>query len=67
MEKELKKIAGVDKVEIELKKGLAYISTPIEQKPTRENLENIIKNAGFTPGNITFLDTPFRSLKVNND
>jgi len=39
MEKELKKVAGVYSVDIELKEGLAYISTPIHQKPTKENLK----------------------------
>ena len=59
MEKELKKVAGVDNVEIELKKGLAYISTPISQKPTKKSLEKIIANAGFTVGKIEFSGEPF--------
>ncbi len=59
MEKELKKVAGVDHVEIELKKGLAYISTPIDQKPTKESLEKIIIDGGFTAGKIEFDDHPF--------
>jgi len=64
MEKELKKVAGVDKVEIELKKGLAYISTPINQKPTKEALEKIIIDAGFTIGEIEFSDKPFKIVKA---
>lgn len=49
MEKELRQVTVVDKVEIELKKGLAYISTPISQKPTKESLEKIISfNLKFT-------------------
>lgn len=59
MEKELKKVAGVDDVEIELKAGLAYISTPIEQKPTKERLEKIITDAGFTVGKIEYTNKPF--------
>ncbi len=59
MEKELKKVAGVDDVVIELKEGLAFISTPIDQKPEKENLSLIIQNAGFTPGEIVFSDQPF--------
>ncbi len=59
MEKELKKVAGVDNVEIELKKGLAYISTPISQKPTKKSLEKIIANASFTVGKIEFSGEPF--------
>jgi len=59
MEKELKKVAGVDNVEIELKAGLAYISTPISQKPTKESLEKIITDAGFTVGKIEYSNKPF--------
>ena len=63
MEKELKKVAGVENVEIELKEGLAYISTPINQKPSKESLEKIIVDAGFTIGEIEFSTSPFRSKK----
>ena len=59
MEKELKKVSGVDKVDIELKTGLAYISTPIAQKPSPESLKKIIKDAGFTPGDIAYSQKPF--------
>ena len=60
MEKELKKVAGVEDVEIEFKRGLAYISTPIDQKPTKKSLEEIITNGGFTVKRIVFSDTPFK-------
>lgn len=63
MEKELLKVAGVDKVDIELKEGLAYISTPVAQKPTKENLSQIITEAGFTAGAIEFQETPFPENK----
>lgn len=63
MEKELKKVAGVDNVEIELEEGLAYISTPISQKPLKEALTFIITNAGFTVGNIEYRDKPFVDKK----
>ncbi len=59
MEKELKKISGVDSVDIELKEGLAYISTPLAQKPTEEALKKIIEEAGFTPGFITYSEHEF--------
>jgi len=59
MEKELKKVAGVENVEIELKEGLAYISTPMKQKPSKESLEKIIVDGGFTVGKIEFSDEPF--------
>jgi len=64
MEKELKKVAGVDNVEIELKEGLAYISTPVSQKPTKESLEKIIVDGGFTVGKIEFSDKPFKRTET---
>ena len=59
MEKELLKVAGVEHVDIELKKGLAFISTPISQKPLKNDLKKTIEDAGFTAGEIEFKLTPF--------
>jgi len=59
MEKKLKEVSGVDNVEIELKEGLAYISTPIDQKPLETLLKHIITNAGFTVGVIEYSNKPF--------
>jgi len=63
MEKELKNISGVDKVTIELKEGFAYISTPNQQKPSKESLEKIINDAGFTFGLIEYKESPFKELE----
>jgi copper chaperone CopZ len=59
MEKELKKVSGVDSVKIQLKEGLAYISTLKKQEPLKESLALIVKNAGFTPGKIEYSNKPF--------
>ncbi|MCF6213947.1 MAG: heavy-metal-associated domain-containing protein [Flavobacteriaceae bacterium] len=59
MEKQLKKVSGVDNVKIQLKEGLAYIATLKKQKPLKESLALIITNAGFTPGKIEYSDKPF--------
>lgn len=59
MEKAFRKISGIKNVDIELKEGLAYIDTPVEQKPTKKELRKIIIDAGFTPGEIIFSETPF--------
>jgi copper chaperone CopZ len=59
MEKKLKEVSGVDNVEIELKEGLAYISTPIDQKPLETLLKHIITDAGFTVGVIEYSNKPF--------
>ena len=66
MEKELKKVTGVKHVEIVLKEGFIYISTPINQKPSKESLEKIIVDGGFTVGKIEFSDTPFK-IKETKD
>ena len=59
MENELKKVSGVDDVKIQLKEGMAYISTLKKQEPLKENLALIVKNAGFTPGKIEYSNKPF--------
>jgi len=65
MEKKLIKISGVDSVQIDFKTGLAYFSTPIKQKPTKEELSKIITNAGFTVGEIQFSSEPFKAENEN--
>jgi copper chaperone CopZ len=67
MEKEFKKVSGVENVEIVLKAGLAYITTPIEQKPTKKSIEKIITDAGFTVGKIEYSDKPYIIKEVTND
>ncbi|PHQ56617.1 MAG: hypothetical protein COC16_02825 [Lutibacter sp.] len=59
MEKELRKVFGVYNVKIELEAGLAFISTPIQQKPTKESIQKIIMDAGFTVGDIEYSTKPF--------
>ena len=60
MEKDLSKLAGVKHVDIQLKEGLAFLSVPTAQKPTREQIEAVIVDGGFTPGEIVFRSTPFK-------
>ena len=59
MAKDLEEIAGVDKVDLSFEEGIAYLSTPVAQKPTKEELFQIVLKAGFTPGEITFSEKPF--------
>jgi len=63
MEKELKKVTGVDNVVIELEEGMIYISTPKSKKPEEKNLSLTIKNAGFTPGSIEYSKKPFKRVE----
>jgi len=63
LEKKLKKIAGSKDVFIQLEEGEATMSVPKDQKPTEEELRKIVKDAGFTPKEITFSKTPFKTKK----
>ncbi len=60
MEQDLLKVAGVDKVDIQLKEGLALLSTPKDQKPSKKELAQVIENGGFTVGKIEYSNKPFK-------
>lgn len=61
MEKKLKEVAGSKDVYIKLSEGEATMNVPKGKEPTKEDLETIIKNAGFTPREITFSDKAMNS------
>lgn len=63
MEKELKRISGVENVEIHLEEGLAYMALPAVQVPSEEDLGRIVTDAGFTLKRIEFGKEPF--IKVS--
>jgi len=64
LEKKLKKVTGSKDVIIELTEGEATLNVPKDQQPAKEELETIVKDAGFTPREISFSDKPF---KTNED
>jgi len=64
LEKKLKETEGVKAIEINVEKGLVFMSVPNNQKPAKEKLEKIVTDAGFTPSNIIFSEKPF---KLKND
>lgn len=39
------------------------MNVPKDQQPTEEELQKIVKDAGFTPKEITFSKTPFKTKK----
>ncbi|BAO55249.1 heavy-metal-associated domain-containing protein [Nonlabens marinus] len=55
--------AGSKDVLIELEEGEATMSVSKDQQPTEEELQKIVKDAGFTPKEITFSSTPFKMKK----
>ena len=63
LEKKLKKVSGSEDIFIALTVGEATMSVPKDQKPTEEELRKIVKDAGFTPREISFSETPFKTKK----
>ena len=61
LEKKLKKVTGSKDIIIELTAGEATLNVPKDEQPTKEELETIVKDAGFTPREITFSDNPFKT------
>ena len=54
LEKKLKQLPGVEKVTIKIHEGKADIEVAKGQKVTQEQIEQAVKEAGFTPGKIEF-------------
>jgi copper chaperone CopZ len=65
LEKKLKETDGVKTIKIDVEEGLAYLSVLKSQKPTKETLEKIVTDAGFTPSSIIFSEKPF-TIKDEN-
>ncbi len=63
LEKKLKEIKGATDLFIELTAGEATFQVPKGKEPTEEELRQIVEDAGFTPREITFSDTPFKTKK----
>jgi copper chaperone CopZ len=59
LEKDLKKVEGIEFIEIELKEGLVYTSVPTDLKPTKEKLKKVVEDSGFTAGEVEFSEQPF--------
>lgn len=59
LEKKLKEVDGVKTVEIDVEEGLVYVTALTSQKPTKETLEKIVADAGFTVSDVIFSEAPF--------
>lgn len=53
LEKKLKKVEGVGEVKINVKEGVAALKNKKGKSIAVENLESVVKDAGFTPREIT--------------
>jgi len=61
MVKKLKQIAGSKDVFIKLTEGEATMSVPAGKEPSTEEMEAIVKDAGFSAKEIIFSDKPFKT------
>lgn len=59
LEKKLKEVEGAKDIYIDVKEGYATLNVLKETQPTHEELEKIVKDAGFTARAIDFSETPF--------
>jgi len=59
VEKNLSKLEGVDKISVNLDKGIALIAMSSGKKADIKKIKELIKKAGFTPGNV-------REIKSND-
>lgn len=60
LEKKLKKLQGVQEVNISIKGGYVTLSLPQKDELTEEKLRQLVKEAGFTARGITFSAQPFK-------
>jgi len=65
LEKKLTEEHGIVSIKIDVEEGLAYLSVLKSQQPTKEVIEQIVIDAGFTPGSIIFSEIPFTSKDEN--
>jgi mercuric ion binding protein len=61
LEKKLKEVEGAKDIYIDVKEGYATLNVLKETQPTHEELEKIVKDAGFTARAIDFSETPFEN------
>ncbi len=66
LEKKLKKVKGASDLVIELEKGIVSLNVPEDKKPSEEQIQKIVTDAGFTPREIKFSETPFKKEDESN-
>ena len=60
LERKLKKIKGVKKVDVSVRNAHAMLILTKGDQPEENDLRKVVKNAGFTPREISFSSTPFK-------
>ncbi len=60
LEKKLKALEGAENFNLDFKKGLATLEIPSTTKVTKEELKQIVSDAGFELKSVEFSDKPFK-------
>ena len=60
LEKKLKALDGAENFNIDFKEGYATFDLPESTKITKEELKQIVSDAGFSLKSVVFSDKPFR-------
>ncbi len=67
LEKKLKNIEGQKDVSIDIDKGYATFNVPANRKTSKEKLNKIVEEAGFTARKVTFSEDPFEKTKPGEE
>lgn len=67
LEKKLTTIEGQQDLSINIDKGYATFNIPADNKLSKEKLEQIVEDAGYTPRTITFSREPYQKSKKDDD
>ena len=63
LEKKLKEVEGATDIKIDVKEGIAIFTVIKKEQPNKKQLRQVVKDAGFTAGEITFSTTSFTKGK----
>ena len=61
LEKRIKKLKGAKELYVDINEGFITFVVPADKKPSQEELEKAVKEAGFTARQIEYADTPFET------
>lgn len=65
LEKKFKKIEGANDIKIDVDKGLLTFTMDEDKTVTEEEIKKKVKQAGFTPKEITYSEAPAKEEKNN--
>lgn len=65
LEKKLKNIKGQENLYIDIQHGYATFNVPADSKITKEKINKIVEEAGFTARKVTFSNKAFDNKKQN--